>query len=87
MTPREIKAIRPNPGGELARDQLIGRDGAVLDMWQSLQTQSVVLSDQLLEVLQVLTRDHYLTRTAEGTYHYRYHMLARAWRVRRGFVC
>jgi hypothetical protein len=39
-----LKPMLPNPGGKLAADDIVGRDGLVQQLWTTLQGQSVVIT-------------------------------------------
>ena len=60
---------------------------SVNDLHQLLlnqQSTSHTNRDRLLELLRLLARDHYLTRTHDGRYSFRFPLIARAWLLHRG---
>ena len=37
--------MKPNPGGQLAAENIVGRDGLIADMWAILEGRSIYMND------------------------------------------
>lgn len=38
--------MKPNPGGQLSPEQIVGRDALIADMWGILQGRSIYMNDR-----------------------------------------
>ena len=39
------KCMKPNPGGQLAAENIVGRDELIADMWSILEGRSIYMND------------------------------------------
>jgi hypothetical protein len=72
--------MKTNPGGQLAANEVIGRDRLIAKLWQILERQSLVLT---AERRMGKTSD-YIGLKAAGNYAFRFPLIQQYWRLSRG---
>jgi hypothetical protein len=59
MMPGIFPCVKPNPGGQMAPEQIFGRDALIADMWEILEGRSIYMSDlRRIGKTQILVKMH-----------------------------